>query len=351
MNILVTSRELDIAGYDMLSRIAEESNINVYITISHNDERVLVKGNCIPVFSPQINSKFSIKAIKSLRRIIDKYKIDIVFSPSSAALSNAFIASIGKNVKNVGYRGTQARVRKTDPTYYLGILNPMLSHIVCETNDIRDYLSQFIPAKKLSVITKPFDLKWVEQAMLHPLQIDNLSQGAKTCVYIARCKNRPYKGLTLLIEAINILNNKNIHLIFIGDYDEADYEMAQRSEMRNNIHFVGLKDNAIYYLPLQTMFVLPSLRDASPRVLREAMACGLPCVVSNIPGARDLIVDEETGLLFDSNSANSLACKINKLLNNEVLCKSMGEAGKKRIADVYGVNVYTDKFKNLFMSM
>lgn len=110
-------------------------------------------------------------------------------------------------------------------------------------------------------------------------------------------KGRPFKGLTYLIKAFQILNAPEAHLVVIGDYDNSDYELAQQGVGAERIHFLWNREDAISFLPKQDLFILPALRDASPRVVREAMACGVPCMFTDIPGARDLIVDNESGIL------------------------------------------------------
>lgn len=78
------------------------------------------------------------------------------------------------------------------------------------------------------------------------------------------------------------------------------------------------------------------------------MACGLPCVVSNIPGARDLLLDGETGLLFRSGDAADLAAKLQRLIADEKLRQVMGQA---RIIRDFKVDDYVNRFRNLFLSL
>lgn len=350
-NILVTSRELDVAGYDMLARVAEDASFKVYIAVSNEHEMQMVKGRCIGVPMPPVRSKLSWRVVFALRRLIKQYGIRVVFSPSSAGLSNAVLASVGTGAKNIGYRGTQAKVRRADPTYYLGVLNPLACHIVCETADIREYLLGMLPERKLSVLTKPFDVAWVQEAINNPIQVDGVPADALTCVYIGMCKGRPFKGLRLLLEAFNLVRVPNMHLVFVGSYDAEDAEWAKQSPKASQIHMVGPQQNANAYLPGQGLFVLPSTRDASPRVVREAMACGLPCVVSDIPGAKELIVHEQTGLLFQAGSATALAAAIERLANNPNERCQMGKAGRQRIAEVFSPVQYAEGFKQLFRSI
>ena len=353
INLLATCREQDIAGSDMLARVSQNPEFNVYVAVSSDEERAMVGGRCTPLAVPPITSKFQWGVIKALRGHIRRYHIDLVFSPGSSGLSNALFASLGTKAKNIAYRGTQAKVRRTDPTYYLGVLNPRVVHLVCETDDIRDYLSRFIAPRKLSVNVKPFDVHWVDEACRAPKQIEGLPADAKTCIYVGSCKGRPFKGLSYLVDAMHRLDDARVHLIFIGDYDEADWERAQSGPAAGRIHFLGRlpREELLHYLPLQDVFVLPSSRDASPRVVREAMACGVPCAVSDIPGARDLVVDGVTGLLFPPRDPEALAAVLHRLMQDDALRKQMGKASRERIIRDYGMEAYARKFEQLFLAV
>lgn len=307
MNLLVTHRELDMAGYDMLQRLSYDSDFNIYVTFSSERQRANIGGRCIALSLPEIRSKVEWQVIKLLRR--------------------------------------------SDPTYYLGILNPRVRHIVCETEDIREYLQRFIAPNRLSVNLKPFDVDWVKEACQHPVKVSGVPSDAVTCVYVGCCKGRPFKGLQLFIEAFGLIADTRAHMVFVGDCDDADIELARKSPAADRIHLEGFQTNALAYLPGAHIFVLPSLRDASPRVVREAMACGLPCVVSNIPGARDLLLDGETGLLFRSGDAADLAAKLQRLIADEKLRQVMGQAGRQRIIRDFKVDDYVNRFRNLFLSL
>lgn len=163
MNILLVYKEADIATYKMLEGLSKLEDFNIYIASpqSYTDKKIY--GNCTPLDLPVITSKFNWNVIRALRQIIKTYQIDLIYSPSSSGLSNALFASIGTRAKNIAYRGTQAKLKRFDPTYYLGILNPAVEHVVCETKDIEEYLSRFIARKRLTTSTKPFDIDWIKE--------------------------------------------------------------------------------------------------------------------------------------------------------------------------------------------
>ena len=60
--------------------------------------------------------------------------------------------------------------------------------------------------------------------------------------------------------------------------------MAQNGPAAKQIHMLGPHKDAVYYLPGKDVCICPSTRDASPRSLREAMACKVACIVTDIPG-------------------------------------------------------------------
>lgn len=352
MNLLVTYKAVDMTFYTMLKGLSESSSFTIYVAVSSDKEAGKAKeNNCTPLMIPPISSKFSLKVIKALRRIIKQYNMDLIFSPSSAGLSNALLASLGTKAKNVGYRGTQAKVKLTDPTYYLATLNPRVVHTICETEDIYESLSGYIKKEKLSVSTKPFDIAWVADAYQHPKQAEGVPDDAFKCIYVGATKGRPFKGLTYLIEAFQLLNDSNAHLVVVGDYGNGDYKLAKEGVGGERIHFLDRRDDAIYFLPKQDVFILPALRDASPRVVREAMACGVPCIVTDIPGARDLIENNKSGILVPSASPQGIADALQVLIDDKEKRQALGKASRERIMNEFSVSAYVEGFRHLFSSL
>lgn len=74
-------------------------------------------------------------------------------------------------------------------------------------------------------------------------------------------------------------------------------------------------------------------------------------LISLIPGARDLLLDGETGLLFRSGDAADLAAKLQRLIADEKLRQVMGQAGRQRIIRDFKVDDYVNRFRNLFLSL
>lgn len=346
MNILVTHREIDPILLNIFNTLSLDEKYNIFVAIPKDEEKLhKIEGNCVKLYMNRIKSKFTWNSIKDIRRIVKKHNIDIIFSVGSSGLSNALFATLGTKVINVAYRGTQHKIRRTDPTYYMGILNPRVDYVVCETEDIMTYLSKFISNKKLSFRPKPYMIDWVNN--IKDTTDEVLPDNAFKLAYVGNSKNRPYKGLNYLIEAVILLNDKDIHLTIVGDYNDEDINMVKNSNMENNIHFMGTRSNAISYIKNKDLFVLPSLRDASPRVVREALACSVPCIVTNIPGARDLI-SPKCGVLVPAGDVKALAKEIKDLKDNVEKLDSLKSESQKHIIENFSVKEYTNYIARIF---
>lgn len=101
-------------------------------------------------------------------------------------------------------------------------------------------------------------------------------------------------------------------------------------------------------LPGKDVCICPSTRDASPRSLREAMACKVACIVTDIPGARDLVVDGRTGIIVQAGSPQAIAEGIRVLAADRAKTKMMGEAGYQRIRTDYTMEEYVRRLKGVF---
>lgn len=350
MNVLCVSHKVDIINYGMLKAITGEG-FNAYVTYTSEDEKNAMQEGVLGIQIPPFRRKFNWPAIRAIHKIIKDYKIDVIYAINSSDLSNALFATWGTQTKVVGYRGTQAKIRRSDLTYYLGTLNPRVDHIMCATTDIKDQLSNFISPAKMTVNPKPYDVSWMDDAFAHPKTVEGIPNNAFQIICLANTRNRPFKGLRLLISGMHLIDDPNIHLIHLGDYDEADFHLAQHGPKAAQIHMLGLRKDAIYYLPGKDVCICPSTRDASPRSLREAMACKLACIVTDIPGARELVVHGQTGLIIKAGSPEAIAESIKTLANNREMTKALGVAGYQRIITTYTMEKYINNLKTVFQQV
>ena len=94
-------------------------------------------------------------------------------------------------------------------------------------------------------------------------------------------------------------------------------------------------------------FVMPSFREGLSRSIMEAMASGLPCIVSNIRGNVDLIIDKKGGFLCDVNNSKEYYIAIDTLMDDIEIRKLMSIACKDKIAE-YDIKVVCNEIKNIY---
>lgn len=128
------------------------------------------------------------------------------------------------------------------------------------------------------------------------------------------------KNQEVIIRAIAKLNNPKIHYFIAGKGDKEQYLINLAESLGVNLHLLGYRTDVIELLNAADIFAFPSIREGLSVALMEAMAAGLPCVVSRIRGNVDLI-NENGGFLCEANDINSFYNGIKELLNkNKRIC-------------------------------
>jgi glycosyltransferase involved in cell wall biosynthesis len=153
--------------------------------------------------------------------------------------------------------------------------------------------------------------------------IKNVSPAEKRSDLIFVGRLLSHKNVDVLLRAVSIVEETRPHisLVVIGDGPEKInlIDLAKRLKIEHNVSFLGFLENHNEVLALMCasrVFVSPSVREGFGITAIEANACGLPVITINHENnaARDLIVNNESGLLIDLD-ARQLAGAIDNLLN------------------------------------
>lgn len=113
------------------------------------------------------------------------------------------------------------------------------------------------------------------------------------------------KNQEVVIRAISKLRNPSIHYIIAGKGDKEHYLKKLAKELGVNLHLLGYRTDIIELLNAADIFAFPSFREGLSVALMEAMAAGLPCVVSRIRGNVDLVVDNKGGYLCEPDDVDT----------------------------------------------
>ncbi len=143
------------------------------------------------------------------------------------------------------------------------------------------------------------------------------------------------KGVYEFVEAARMVNSKGLkaHFKLIGEPDAGNPESVSRAVVESwqdegVVSCLGYRTDIAQLFSQAHIVVLPSYREGLPKVLVEAAACGRAVITTDVPGCRDAIEPDVTGLLVPTRDASALEQAINKLIEDNALRLSMGKAGR-----------------------
>lgn len=137
------------------------------------------------------------------------------------------------------------------------------------------------------------------------------------------------KGLKYLLEAWSRLGLPKAELLLVGSLHEELRPLVSPYLQRNDIRHVGFVPDPVELYNSGTVFVFPSVDEGSAKVTYEAMACGLPVIVT--PNAGSLARDGEDGFIVPIRSAEALMEKIQYFFEHRDAAEAMGAQARKNI--------------------
>lgn len=149
------------------------------------------------------------------------------------------------------------------------------------------------------------------------------------------------KGINELVSAFDKLQekNENIRLILVGPYEDTLDPISVRSReiISNNtaIFAVGKKmgNELLAYYSVADCFVMPSYREGFPNTVLEAGAMGLPSIVTDINGSREIIVDGENGMIVQPQNEEKLYQAMKMMLTSPADREKLASKARKMIED------------------
>jgi L-malate glycosyltransferase len=184
---------------------------------------------------------------------------------------------------------------------------------------------------------------------------EKLNIGLNVPVITTIANLRPVKGIDILIRAAAIVCKEfpQARFIVVGEVIDRNCLVELRTLIRtlrleNNMLFWGRSDDVLSILRLSTLFCLLSRSEGFSNAILEAMATGLPCVVTDVGGNREVVEDDQNGFLVPSEDAETAAARILMLLRHPERAHQMGELGRKTIAARFTVEAMVAKWALLY---
>ena len=160
------------------------------------------------------------------------------------------------------------------------------------------------------------------------------------------------KGVLELFEAVRLLRSRfpQVRLLMVGpvDSDRPDAIPASSADsygIGDLTVFSGYRHDMPELYALMNVCALPSHREGMPRSPMEAAAMGVPCVATAIRGCREVVRDEETGLLVPVNDAPALADGLTRILGDGTAAARMGERARQVACEQFDERLVFERVK------
>ena len=164
-----------------------------------------------------------------------------------------------------------------------------------------------------------------------------------------------HKGIYELVNAVTHLQKEglNIKLLLLGNPDLNNRASIPENKIlkwqsQKILTWKKKVINVIPYLQQSRISILPSYREGFPRGLLEAASCGLPLISTNVPGCRDICINDFNGFLVSPKDHLSLAKAIKKLIENPVKQKRFSDNSINLVKEKFMDKIISSEFLNVY---
>lgn len=216
--------------------------------------------------------------------------------------------------------------------------------LVANSQGLKDMALDFYHKKNFEIICNGVDTE-----MFYPIQKQESQEF--TILFVSRLIER--KGLQFVIpklQQIQDSTDKQVKLVVVGDgpYRGELERLVKEHHIEGMVQFEGQKDKSeiVPYYQNADLFILPSAKEGMPNVVLEAMACGLPIVMTPCEGSKELI--GENGKVVP---VQEFEREIEKIISNDNMRKTMAEESRKRVEEAFSWNSTINKYEKLISSL
>ena len=294
--------------------------------------------------------------IRKLLDIIKKKQINLIHSNQPRSNLFGAIAAKIRNVPIIWHERCLERGRFDSDN----IFSFLPDRIICNSSAVRNRFTKGAKtdAKIRTIINgvdlREFNLELNGSTIRKEFNIDEDEPIIGT---IGRID--PEKGYECFLESARIIlqDFKNVRFLVVGgafnnpSLEESLYEMSVEKGIDKNTIFTGFRRDIPQLLASMDVVVLPSEIDACSRVLFESMAMRKPLIATNAGGTPEIVQDGITGLLVKPGDSSEMAKCIKKLLDDKYLAEQYGNAGRKRVEEMFTIERNIRETENVYLEL
>jgi glycosyltransferase involved in cell wall biosynthesis len=229
--------------------------------------------------------------------------------------------------------------------------------IVANAGAVKNYLvKEGISDKKIEVIYNGLDL-----ARLKPKETDRtnickelglpIDKKIKFITMVANLRHKVKNQPMFLRVAQKVLHLfPETHFVLAGEGElQGELEkLAEGLQISKNIHFIGRCTKVPELLWISDVCVLTSFNEGFSNSILEYMSAGKPVVATRVGGAKEAIIEGETGFLVESNDDKAFADRITELLQHEEKAGRFGDQGRKIVEEKFSCQTQLERTLKLY---
>jgi glycosyltransferase involved in cell wall biosynthesis len=290
---------------------------------------------------------------------VKERKVDLIHSHLPDVNLYSCLAGFAARIPIVTtYHGSptepQGRINSYGLKYPL--IRTLSTRIVAVSDWLKDDLVKTarFPPKKLKTIYNGVDWKRFDlpsNSMTKRKEL-NIAPDEKVVGMVANL--RPAKGYEYFIRAAAIIaeDTPKVKFLVIGEEEETVRKTITREidalGLTDKVILLGFREDVPELLKLLDVFVLSSVSEGLSIATIEAMAAGIPTVVTKSGGPQEVVLDGRTGFLAPPKDEKSLAEKVLLLLGNRELAASMGQEAQARVKARFGIDTMIENYETLY---
>lgn len=180
-----------------------------------------------------------------------------------------------------------------------------------------------------------------------------IAESAHVVTTVGRLTAIKQHDLFVATAALVAERDSNAVFLIVGDGELRDELTARVRDagLAPRVQFLGWRRDLAVIYAASDVFLLTSRNEGTPVALIESLASGVPGVVTDVGGVRDVIEPDATGLLAPFGDAHALADHVVSLLNEPSRRRSMGQRGRARVVERYGLDRLVDEIAALYREL
>jgi len=291
--------------------------------------------------------------VKKILAFIEENNIDVIHvSWTKDLLLSALIKKFSsRHLKIIYYRQMKLTRKKSD--IYHKFIYHKIDHVLAITEKLSSECNKYLPIKPDQIDILKYGIKKFDNKRYNKDEIYeryNLDKSKFTIGVFSRIEEQ--KGQHLLIEAMNLLFEKNIQLVIVGHCMDDDYKRniemkCSQYNLKDRVIFIPFIENPKGIMSTIDLIVLPTYEETFGLVVIEGMMSNTPVIGSDAGGVPEIITNEVNGLLFHTRSSSSLAEKIYSIYKSDELKNKIIKNADVYVRKEYDYNEHFKKFKDI----